>query len=217
MLHANQPGKGIKLYDLKNDILETNNLYENPIARIEYSDTIQNMYTRLRELGPCPIDREGEFELSNGEHKGNTVTCDWFKSEKEAKCDEYMEGREYCNSICMNSFHRYLCDRIASTIEPTFKCKDTSERFPVTYNSETKNRACKWAMRKRGYRCKTAVFKEMCPHTCMNCCEDSIQPFRLVGKEHKPEKTCSWVADNPDVRCKKPPSRQLCPTACSVC
>jgi arylsulfatase A-like enzyme len=88
-----------ELYDLENDISETNNLSWNE----EYADKIDDMYTKLKADGPCPDDREGKFPI---EGMNNPKGCRWFRNDTN-RCKRHLEGELYCHSVC--GHNQQLC------------------------------------------------------------------------------------------------------------
>ena len=63
------------LYDLDSDVGEQNNLLYNEDD--QYAEILEDMYVKLKFLGPCPDDSIHTFKLS-----GDEVDCDWFESNK---------------------------------------------------------------------------------------------------------------------------------------
>jgi len=96
-----QPSTTTELYNLAEDISESNNIAFNAT----YRTLKKQMLKYLRKTGPCPgRDRQKDFELKGGYWKGKMVNCAWFKR-KPWKCKEYPEGEVYCSSLC----NRFNC------------------------------------------------------------------------------------------------------------
>jgi len=96
-----KPSKKTELYNLAEDISESNNIAFNP----KYKWAKKKMMNKLREKSPCPgKDRQIDFELKGGYWKGEMVNCAWFK-ERPRRCNQYPEGEVYCSSLC----NRFWC------------------------------------------------------------------------------------------------------------
>ena len=100
-------------------------------------------------------------------------------------------------------------------------CTNSFHAFEIiTAEGGIKNRSCEWARRKKTrVRCKKhQIVKEMCPHTCSNCCVDQTIAFNL--KKNGKEKTCEWAKKKPELiakRCKKQPVALYCADTCESC
>jgi len=96
-----QPSMKTELYNLAEDISESNNVAFNAT----YKAVKKQMKNKLSNTSPCPgKDRKRDFELKGGYWKGKMVNCAWFK-EKRWRCKEYPEGEVYCSSLC----NRFNC------------------------------------------------------------------------------------------------------------
>ena len=85
-----------ELYDLSEDISESNNMAFNAT----YKKVKKKMIRKLRLIGPCPKrDRKKDFELGGGSLQGKMVNCTWFEVMKE-ECKQYPEGDLFCPSVC---------------------------------------------------------------------------------------------------------------------
>jgi len=64
---------------------------------LQHLDTMKSMYKEVIDLGPCPDDASGTFELSKTLLK---VDCTWFMTSTKGRCNNHIEGEPLCNSIC---------------------------------------------------------------------------------------------------------------------
>ena len=91
-LIRNNFNSAFQLYDLASDISESMDLSTNET----YAKKMQIMYRKLKEIGPCPEDRDGQFSIGGmRKQKG----CNWFRK-KTNRCNRYLEGELYCSSVC---------------------------------------------------------------------------------------------------------------------
>ena len=91
-LIRNNFNSAFQLYDLASDISESMDLSTNET----YAKKMQIMYRKLKEIGPCPEDRDGQFSIGGmSKQKG----CNWFRK-KTNRCNRYLEGELYCSSVC---------------------------------------------------------------------------------------------------------------------
>ena len=90
------------------------------------------MYTiMLIEEEPCPTDKEELFVLSDDE--GNSVDCNWFQ-ESTSRCDDHVEGRLYCNSVCASKTFKAFCNSTSKLLENHSLLHVTTS--PKNFNTE---------------------------------------------------------------------------------
>ncbi len=81
-----------ELYDLANDITESNNI----VSEVEGS-LVQTLYDEIKRIGPCH-DREDSFYVRKSKKIRN---CEWFGAKNTWKrCDRFQEGWIYCRLTC---------------------------------------------------------------------------------------------------------------------
>ena len=62
--------------------------------------------SKLRELGFCPLDRDGNnIPITRFGKRDRLVKCSWFSAKK--RCKKQLSGELYCNSRCGR--HRLYC------------------------------------------------------------------------------------------------------------
>eukprot|EP00557_Chaetoceros_sp_GSL56_P011863 CAMPEP_0176485582 /NCGR_PEP_ID=MMETSP0200_2-20121128/5114_1 /TAXON_ID=947934 /ORGANISM="Chaetoceros sp., Strain GSL56" /LENGTH=595 /DNA_ID=CAMNT_0017882231 /DNA_START=88 /DNA_END=1875 /DNA_ORIENTATION=+ len=85
--------KTLEIYDLDNDISETNNLRDS-IDR----QTMERLVKKMREIGPCPtFDKETPFQLEKSSDE--IVGCDFFREDTN-RCHLYNVGELNCPTVC---------------------------------------------------------------------------------------------------------------------
>jgi len=90
------PKAKTELYDLSEDISESNNMAFNAT----YKKVRKQMIKKLRLIGPCPKrERKRDFVLGGGLLQGKMVNCTWFEVRKE-ECEQHPEGEFFCPSVC---------------------------------------------------------------------------------------------------------------------
>ena len=90
------PKAKTELYDLSEDISESNNMAFNAT----YKKVRKQMIRELRLIGPCPErEMKKDFELGGGLLQGKMVNCTWFEVRKE-ECEQHPEGEFFCPSVC---------------------------------------------------------------------------------------------------------------------
>ena len=122
-----------EFYNLSVDLSEKNNLYVDKDGW--YAAQMAQMYTiMLIEEGPCPTDKEEPFVLSDDD--GKSVDCNWFQ-ESTSRCDDHVEGRLYCNSMCASKTFKAFCNSTSKLPEKPFfaSCHDVTENFQ--YRADT--------------------------------------------------------------------------------
>jgi hypothetical protein len=193
-----------ELYDLDNDLSETNNLIENEV----YSDVVEEMYTRLLETGVCPKDKDGAFNLVAN---GDTVTCEWFRN-WPARCGEHIEGRLNCNSICAGPAHLNEC---ANTVFPTSVSPPLCQDSKVKFNLMGASRSCKYVGKNSSVCYERNQIRDVCPVSCNSWCTcfDTPGKFKWKGKS----RSCNYVSKNKEKRCQKWIFQSHCPQVCGLC
>jgi len=86
----------LQLYNLRDDISETNNL----ILDQKYESIVKIMLERLIEIGPC-YENKAPFEVENMiDGNTNIVNCTWFRLKKK-NCQVYPEASIQCKLTCL--------------------------------------------------------------------------------------------------------------------
>lgn len=86
----------VELYDLSNDISETNDVS----ADENNAELIREMFDELKKIGPC-YDRQNKVrvKVAHQHFKGlKNKSCDWFKKNKVKRCTR-LEAI-HCGSVC---------------------------------------------------------------------------------------------------------------------
>lgn len=90
--------KTVEVYNLKNDLSETQNL-----RRFMNRRLLKKLKKKMRKVGPCPTrDRKKSFMLQATKQ---IVSCDFFK-ENPGQCDLHNEGEILCPTVCAR-FHSF--------------------------------------------------------------------------------------------------------------
>ena len=204
-------GSTFELYDLSSDLSEKTNLYVDEDGI--HADKMNELYTRLMQTGPCPLDNDSTFEVSGTENSGLVVDCDWFR-ESIDRCDSYLEGRLNCNSVCANQFNKRFCERTTLPSSPYFPaCQDANAKF--WYDGEKKScRAVDWLGTDLCY--DRIDVKLKCPASCSSSsckCFDTEGSFNFKSKS----KTCEWAGRKKSNRCKLFVVLSHCPQTCDKC
>lgn len=105
LIQHHYPALQLELYDLNEDLGERNNL----LQQSSHYWLVQEMQKVLKQIGPCPEDTKRKFTLGGGARKGKRKNCSFFKK-NPSRCNKYIEGDLYCNSICNRFFD--ICERI---------------------------------------------------------------------------------------------------------
>lgn len=213
-----RPLNTFELYDLNSDRAEKINLYVDENG--EYSELLAELYAKLIQAGPCPLNKKGTFTLSGpGEDSGSTVDCKWFEQSTSSRCGKYIEGRLHCHSICATTRFQMFCESEKLPPKPSFpSCSNSKKTFIYNYGSgnnvKTKMANCDFATkRKLCYNRSDIIVK--CPVTCKQSCNcfDTIGEFMYKGKIKK----CKWVQNKKDQRCKNVELLSRCPETCGTC
>ncbi len=93
-LIRNRHSGHVSLYDLDNDISESNSL----ITKSAYKGVTEEMLEKLEEISPC-YDREGAFSISKENGQLFERSCAWFANNK-SRCNRYPLGRLECRLSC---------------------------------------------------------------------------------------------------------------------
>ena len=186
------------------DLGETTNLVENS----QYANTVQNMYKRLLEIGPCPKDKQGDFLLQS---EGRNVRCNYFWNDP-SQCENHIEGKLYCNSVCANNHNRELCG--VTHFPPAVSsppCQDSKKRLNVHGERDWHN--CKQVSRNRHLCYEDNLAKMKCPVACKQACVpyDSQGTFKYKGQL----RSCKWVRSRKYKRCKQWKLQANCPVTCT--
>ena len=103
-IRFHSPQKYDALYNITNDIGETKNLLE--LEPGTYDAVKVQLKSKLRELGFCPLDRDGNnIPITRFGKRDRLVKCSWFSTKK--RCKKQLSGELYCNSRCGR--HRLYC------------------------------------------------------------------------------------------------------------
>ena len=87
------------LFNLKSDVKEERNLLREDSWF--YNNLKQHLSSKLRQIGVCPLDVEGHFELLTAQpDHGMNVTCKYFVEDDGTRCETIILGEIKCNSVC---------------------------------------------------------------------------------------------------------------------
>lgn len=173
-----------------------------------YATKIQEMYKRLLEIGICPNDLEGVFQL---ERTNQVVDCDWFRSSHD-RCDEHIEGKLHCRSVCANSYNKGQCMKVTfpPVVSPPL-CQDEKKKLSL----DGKKRTCKYVARRPNLCYEKQFVRDHCLVSCKEACTcyDFVGAFNYGGRR----RTCGYVRKNKIKRCRKWKLNAYCPETCGMC
>ncbi len=93
-LIRNRHNGSVTLYDLDNDISESNSL----ISQQSYASVAAEMIKKLEEIAPC-YDNDGIFNVERSNGIIFQTTCEWFAAQKN-RCEVHTEGKVKCRLSC---------------------------------------------------------------------------------------------------------------------
>lgn len=188
---------------------EKYNLYK--VESENYDQLMNDMYEKLVESGPCPKDKSGSFALSGGNEDGLSVNCNWFRESSSSRCEEHLEGKLHCNSVCGNKYNKHFCAKLTLPTAPSIpNCQDTVNKF-MFENGMKSCKSIEWRAQSVCY--ENVRIRSFCPVTCQDACKciNTVGKFRF--KQRK--RSCNWVSKNVAKRCKHWIFKSNCPEFCA--